>query len=85
MPEVQSGLFVCLGRSVRQGLQEEAHGAEAVVAGEQGTVGVFHPVAVDVAVALCQLQHEGLQRLPRFGAEALRYSSLYGEERLPHL
>ena len=68
-------------------LQQEAYGAEAVVAADHGGKGVLHPAVVEVAAAGGELLHEPPHRLPRTVAESLGLLPAHGDPAvaLPHL
>ncbi len=52
------GVFYML-QSLVQGLQQEAHRAEAVVAGDHGGSWVLHPAVVEILRPVGQGHHEG--------------------------
>ena len=68
-------------------LQQEAHGAEAVVAADHGGMGIFHPAVVEVAAAGGELLHKPPHRLPRTVAESIGFLSAHRDPvvALPHL
>lgn len=53
------------------GLNQKTDWAEAVVATNHGTLGIFHPAIIEIAATLGQRFHKLAHRLPSFVAKAI--------------
>ena len=60
------------------GFDEEADGAEAIVAAYHGGMGVLHPAVEEVAAAGSELCYKWLQRFPGLGTEGRGHGAVDG-------
>ena len=67
-----------------QGFDQKTHRTKAVVAGEHGRLGIFHPAVIEVLTAVAQGQYKGREGIPGTLAKAIRLLPAIGDKNLSH-